>query len=187
MRLADRLIVASEASRLEVLGLGLPAPKLMLGGHGLDPARYPVSALPRENLVVTVCGVNRSNLRRKGLEAFVRTAAYCPDQRFVVVGAWMDDTIVRLRAMAQPNVRFTGWVSHNEKVAWLSRASVIMQPSLHEAFGLSVAEGMLCGAVPCSTQLSSAVSVSKVFGPRPPPQCCIPGTMKSRTCSPSFS
>ena len=37
-------------------------------------------------------------------------------------------------------------------MAWLERAAVIVQASQHEAFGLSLAEGMLCGAVPVVTR-----------------------------------
>jgi glycosyltransferase involved in cell wall biosynthesis len=72
-------------------------------------------------------------------------------RRFVVVGAWMDDAVGILRAMGGANVTFTGRVSHEEKVRWMSRASVVAQPSQHEAFGLSLAESMLCGCVPVVT------------------------------------
>ena len=160
MRLASRLIVISEATRREALALGLPSSRLTLGYLGLEARRYPGSDLPREEIAVTVGGVSRSNLTRKGLDAFVRAAALCPRVRFVVIGAWMDDGIERLRAIAAPNVHFTGVVSHEEKVAWLSRARVVVQASRHEAFGLALAEGMLCGAVPVATRAGALPEVT---------------------------
>src|SRR5690348_7966385 len=39
---------------------------------------------------------------------------------------------------------------------------------------------MLSGALPSSTQRSSVPILSNVFGPSPPEQCAIPGTMNSR-------
>lgn len=134
---------------LAALGFGRAADPLV--PLGLDPDRYACAGVREPGLVVTVGGVYRSNLSRKGHEAFVRAAASCPELRFVLIGPWRDDAIDHLRSIATPNVTFTGELSHADKVAWLWRAGVIVQASLHEAFGLSLAEGMLCGAVPVVT------------------------------------
>jgi len=159
IRLATRLVVVSEFARCEALAAGADAARLEVVPHGLDPARYADPEAPREDLVVTVGGVNASNLARKGLEPFVRTAALLPKLRFVVIGAWMDGAIDRLRAIAAPNVAFTGRIPHEEKVALLWRARVMVQASRHEAFGLSLAEGMLCGAIPVVTSAGALPEV----------------------------
>ncbi len=158
-RLATRLIVISEFTRREAMALGADPARLVTGPLGLDPARYADPGVPREDLAVTVGGVNTGNLTRKGLEPFVRAAARLPQVRFVVIGAWMDDAIDRLRGIAPPNVTFTGRLPHEEKVAWLWRARVVVQASRHEAFGLSLAEGMLCGAVPVVTNAGALPEV----------------------------
>jgi glycosyltransferase involved in cell wall biosynthesis len=164
MRLATRLLSISLFSRAETVALGVPAKKVERLYLGLDPALYPDPGLAREDVVVTVGGVNESNLTRKGLEPFVRAAALVPEARFVVVGAWMDGAIERLRALAGPNVVFTGRVSHQDKTAWLWRARVVVQASQHEAFGLSLAEGMLCGAVPVVTSAGALPEVAGETG-----------------------
>ena len=151
LRLATRLLVVSQFARRDALAAGADPAKLVMVPHGLDPARYADPGMEREDLAVTVGGVNTSNLTRKGLEPFVRAAARLPQVHFVVIGAWMDGAIDRLRLLATPNLTFTGRLSHEEKVAWLWRARVVVQVSQHEAFGLSLAEGMLCGAVPVVT------------------------------------
>ena len=161
VRLATRLVVVSEFAWREALAAGADPARLVIGPHGLDPARYADPGMAREDLAVTVGGVNASNLERKGLEPFVRAAALLPGVRFVVIGAWLDGAVDRLRAIATPNVRFTGRVPHEEKVAWLWRARVVVQASRHEAFGLSLAEGMLCGAVPVVT---AAGALPEVLG-----------------------
>lgn len=129
----------------------MPQSRIVLIPLGLEPARYAALAARERDLVITTGGVNRSNLGRKGLESFVRSAALLPSLRFVVIGAWMDDAVEHLRSIATPNVTFTGRLSHEAKVAWMSRAAVAVQASQHEAFGLSLAESMLCGCVPVVT------------------------------------
>ena len=75
-------------------------------------------------------------------------AADLPEVRFVFVGRWHDDAIEELRALAGDNVEFTGWLSDDDLHAMYGRASVYVQASRHEGFGLAVAEAMLAGCVP---------------------------------------
>ncbi len=151
MSLATRLVAISDFTVRELAQMGFADERVALIPLGLDPARYVAGEARDPSLVITTGGVNLSNLGRKGLEPFVRAAALLPERRFVVVGAWMDEAVELLRAMGGANVTFTGRVSHEEKVRWMSRASVVAQPSQHEAFGLSLAESMLCGCVPVVT------------------------------------
>lgn len=155
MTLATRVLAISEPSLEELRALGIPSHKVELIPLGLDPARYLSNAAREPKLVVTTGGVNTSNLTRKGLEVFVRAAALAPECHFVVIGAWMDDAVEHLMSFATANVTFTGRVSHEAKVDWLTRAEVVVQASQHEAFGLSLAEGMLCGAIPVVTAAGS--------------------------------
>lgn len=152
LRLATTVVAISPFTQRELRELGVPADRTVLLPLGLDPDRYASDAPRDPALVVTTGGVQRGNLTRKGHEAFVRAAALVPEARFVLIGAWMDDAIERLAEIATPNVTFTNRLSHASKVDWLTRAAVVVQASQHEAFGLSLAEGMLCGAVPVVTR-----------------------------------
>ena len=82
----------------------------------------------------------------------------------MVLGAWADDAIEHLRSIASPNVLFTGWVSDEELFDYYRRASVYVQASLHEGFGLSVAEAMLAGCMPVITQRGSLPEVAGEYG-----------------------
>jgi glycosyltransferase involved in cell wall biosynthesis len=66
----------------------------------------------------------------------------------VVAGKWLDNSIEEMRAVAPPNVEFTGWLADEELHALYRRAAVYVQASRHEGFGLAVAEAMLAGCVP---------------------------------------
>jgi glycosyltransferase involved in cell wall biosynthesis len=161
MRIATRLITfsnysESEAERnasisksqIRTIYIGVPDPFVSLPqGH-------------RDRMVLTVGNVDRSNLLRKGHEAFVRTAALMPDVSFVLAGAWKDNAVEHLRAIATPNVTLTGWLSDEALGDYYRRASVYVQPSLHEGFGLSVAEAMLAGCVPVVSRAGSLPEVT---------------------------
>ena len=79
--------------------------------------------------------------------------------QFVLVGAWKDDAIAHLRAIAPPNVRFTGRVDGATLLDHFRRAAVYVQASLHEGFGLSLAEAMLAGCVPVVTRAGALPEV----------------------------
>ena len=90
----------------------------------------------------------KTTLMQKGHQPFVEAARHLPDVRFVFVGKVHDDAGEHLRRLAPPNVEFTGWLSDADLEDVYRRASVYVQASRHEGFGLAVAEAMLAGCVP---------------------------------------
>jgi glycosyltransferase involved in cell wall biosynthesis len=162
IRSATRLIANSESAKREAVANAAADPgKVSVIYHGVEPA--PLGPLVgREPIVLTVGNVWRENLLRKGLLPFVQTAAHLPEVRFVHIGRWCDDGIDELRRAAGPNVEFRGAVSDDELNSWYGRASVYVQASLHEGFGISVAEAMSAGCIPVTTR---AGSLPEVVGP----------------------
>jgi glycosyltransferase involved in cell wall biosynthesis len=168
MRRARVLVTNSESSRAEIARNISPelAARVVVIHHGV-PDRFGSSLAagagrdPRGRVALSVGVVARSNLERKGHRAFVATAAEAElgDVEFVLAGKWADDAIDELRAIAGPNVRFTGWVEDAELDALYGSAAVYVQPSAHEGFGLSVAEGMLAGCVPVVSDRGSLPEV----------------------------
>jgi len=120
--------------------------------NGVDTEKYKPSGEKEINLVITVGGINWNNLKRKGLETFVKSAKYLPKTHFVVIGKFTDDSIDYLKSIASSNVEFTGFVSDRDLIKWYQRAKVICQLSYYEAFGLTPAEGMACGCIPVVTR-----------------------------------
>jgi len=164
LRRARALLTNSHYSQGELeRNAGVPAARALVVHHGLpDPYGELPGTEPRERLVITIGIVDRRNLQRKGLRPFVQAAAHLPDARFVVVGPWDDDAVDELRAIAGPNVELTGWIEDAELDGLLRRASVCVQASRHEGFGMSVAEGMLAGCLPVVTR---AGALPEVVGP----------------------
>lgn len=152
MRLARFLITNSTFSQAEAqLNAGLRHAHLHVVYHGVPDAFGALTPNPRECMALTVGDVDRPNLWRKGIEPFVRAAALLPHVRFVVAGRWKDQSIEGLRSLATSNVEFTGWLNDVTLMEYLRRASVYVQVSRHEGFGMSVAEAMLAGCIPVVT------------------------------------
>jgi glycosyltransferase involved in cell wall biosynthesis len=150
MRRAGRLVTNSYYSRSEIAANTPIGPgEVTVVHHGVpDPFGPLDTARPRERLALTVGPIDAGTLVQKGQLPFVEAAQRLPDVRFVFVGKPLDDAIERLRAAAAPNVEFKGWVSDEELQELYASASVYVQASRHEGFGLAVAEAMLAGCVP---------------------------------------
>jgi glycosyltransferase involved in cell wall biosynthesis len=161
MRLATRVITFSNYSESEAEhNAAIPKSQMSTIYIGVPDPFVSLPRAERSRMVLTVGNVDRSNLLRKGHEAFVRTAALMPDVNFVLAGAWSDDAIDHLRAIATPNVTLTGWLSNEALDDYYRKAAVYVQASLHEGFGLSVAEAMLAGCVPVVSRAGSLPEVA---------------------------
>ena len=137
-----------------------PKRPIVLTYHGVRfPAQGPAE---REPLVITVGQIRRVNLARKGLEVFVRAAALVPEAQFLVAGEILDDAVVYLRSIAPPNLEIRGRLSHAELDDLYASASVYVQASAHESFGLTVVEAMAAGAF---VVVSRKASLPEVAGP----------------------
>lgn len=151
MRLATHLIVNSNSARTEAIANGhVPSCKITTIYHGV-PNNTSTAPEARARMALTVGNVCRENLLRKGLLPFVQAARFLPDVQFVHAGAWQDDSIAELRRAAGKNVEFRGFVTDDELAELYGQASVYVQASLHEGFGMSVAESMAAGCIPVTT------------------------------------
>jgi glycosyltransferase involved in cell wall biosynthesis len=161
MHSASCLITNSGYSQQEaVRNAGLAQSEVNAIYHGVPDPFGALPQGPRARMALTVGNVDRSNLLRKGHEAFVRTAALLPDVEFVLAGAARDDASDYLRTIATPNVTLTGRLSDEVLNDYYRKASVYVQTSRHEGFGLSVAEAMLAGCVPVVTRVGALPEVT---------------------------
>ncbi len=156
---ASHLITNSYSAKMEAIeNAGAYPQKIHVIHHGLQD--IPIGSLSnRDQLVITVSNVWRENLLRKGLLPFVQAASFLPDIKFMLIGKWYDNSIETLRQSAPPNVEFTGFVSDERLIELYQHASVYVQASLHEGFGMSVAESMLAGCIPVVTRKGSLPEV----------------------------
>lgn len=188
MQIATKLVAFSEFSREEAIkNTGVKPDKLVTVYLGLGPLGE--RTFHKERLVITVGNVDRCNLDRKGLRAFVRAAALLPDVPFVLIGRWLDDAIESLRPLIGPNVQLVGWVDEESLIHYYSRASVYVQASRHEGFGLAVAEAMLHRCVPVVTRagaLPEVVGDAGIYIDSQEPATIAEGTERALALGPSW-
>lgn len=158
MLLADRLMPVSQFAYDEaVRNAEMPPAKLTLVAHGFRPV--PEHDRTKERMVLTVGVVNHENLDRKGMRAFLEVARLLPDVPFVLAGRTDPAAEAEVKPLAGPNVRVTGYISDEERDELYRRATVYVQLSAHEAFGLSVAEAMMNRCVPVVSDRGSLPEV----------------------------
>ena len=152
-KLATRLVTNSESSLREIAeNVGIDTERVEVVYHGIPDRFADVDpAAARERMALTVGAVYDVNLLRKGHGPFCEAAANEPEVEWVLAGEWWDDTGKELQAKAPGNLRVTGYLSDDDLDDLFRRAGVYVQASLHEGFGMSLAEAMLAGAVPVVT------------------------------------
>ena len=150
--LADRVIAISDSlRRFTVERVGVPAAKVETIHYGLDepPAAWgtnPPDEVPANSRIL----LSTSRLtRQKGIDVAVEALSHLPeDVVLVVLGEGPDRSLLEV-----PRVFLPGRVP--DVTAWLRRASVYVQPSRWEGFGLAVLEAMVCGLPVVATSVSS--------------------------------
>ena len=153
MRRATRLVTNSHYAAGELRAIpGIDSAKVTVVHHGIPDPFGALPAKPAEPLALTVGIVDERNLDRKGLRPFAArrgSAARRAVRPRRALGRRGRSSGCAPRA--GPNVKLTGWVDEAELGRWYRRAAVYVQPSLHEGFGMSVAEAMLAGCMPVVT------------------------------------
>ena len=148
MRRAGRLATNSEYSLNEIERNTPISPERVTVIHHGVPDPFGEDPGSKERGALTVGAIDHTTLVQKGQLPFVEASRLLPDVTFTFAGKWLDGSVDELRARAGDNVHFTGWLSDADLHDAYRRAAVYVQASLHEGFGLAVAEAMLAGDVP---------------------------------------
>lgn len=160
---ADLILPVSKFNEKETIVNGNANPeKIRMIYHGFDYYKFSINKRQKgRNIVLSVGGIDWERVKRKGYEVFVKSAKFLPDVQFVLVGKHIDNSIDYLKKIASPNVNFTGKINDEELIDMLKQSKIYVQVSLHEAFGCSLAEAMLCECIPV---VSSNAAIPEVVG-----------------------
>jgi alpha-maltose-1-phosphate synthase len=169
--LVDRILVPSEPARQSFIRRGTDPDRVVKVPYGVDISAFSVStAAPIPGAVVSVATVGLQKGHHELLEGFrvLRTK----NASLTLVGAVMPGWYERLR-LDQPGVRVTGSVSRSRVVEELQRASVFVLASVHDGFGLVLAQAMACGLPVIATEATGireliSDGVEGIVVPAPP-------------------
>jgi glycosyltransferase involved in cell wall biosynthesis len=138
-----RYVTVSEASRAELVALGVDEARITIIHNGTPPVTgEPTSRDEHPNLVV-LCRLVPHKRVEAALHTVARLAGEMPTLTLTIAGhGWWEP---RLRDVAQSlgiaeRVRFAGYVSEETKHELLSRAWVALTPSMKEGWGLTIVE-----------------------------------------------
>jgi glycosyltransferase involved in cell wall biosynthesis len=141
---ADAITVPSTFVLESFVREGVPRGKLHLLPYGADREVFRRSAeRAGEFRVLFVGALSAQKGLHDLLEAFGR--ARIPNSRLVLAGPVEPETSVLLARTPVRDLELTSPLSRSEVVDEMSRASVLVLPSIHDGFGLVVGEALACG------------------------------------------
>ncbi len=173
VRRAARILVVSEHTRREVIGLlGVDPERVVVTPNAVrahfrppDPAVLETFRARRglpERFVLYVGTLEpRKNLTTL-LEAYARVAQRHAAPLLVGGGkGWLYDAVFqRLEALGlREQVRFVGYLEEEELPLWYAAATVFVFPSIYEGFGMPPLEAMACGTPVVASNTSSLPEV----------------------------
>lgn len=167
IKLADYCLAVSKDEFNDLKHLGVRRSHVVY--HAIDTDGYSprIGTETMEKLVLTISHLNKENVERKNIWTILKAIPYVlqefPDVKFVIIGRHLDayqelKKFVK-RVGIDANVKFPGLVSQEEKLNYLHRAEVYVQPTKHEAFGVAIAEAMSCELPVISSKVGAVPEV----------------------------
>lgn len=162
-RYADLILPVSEFNKDETIkNAKANSDKIKKIYHGFLEDRFRrIKEISKENIVITIGRVSKETLIKKGLKVFIESALFLPEVKFILIGPDIDGTLKEVKKIAPKNVELTDGVYGNELVELCNRAKIYVQVSIHESFGCSIAEAMLCECIPV---VSNRTAIPEVVG-----------------------
>lgn len=145
---ADKVLVVDPSLKKQIRYLlQTPLNNVHYIPTGYNPNYYKSNG-KKENIVLTVGEVKWENIKRKGLETFVKSAKAFPETTFILAGKHLDSSIEYLKKISSSNIIFTGFVSDEKLLDLYKKSKVYFQLSIHEGLPNSLCEAMLCECIP---------------------------------------
>lgn len=143
---ADYVVVRSSYAARSFVERGHPADRIWRISHGVNLERFkPVGEPEGDTFEVLFVGqLSHRKGVRYAIEAFRKLDA--PRKRLTFVGSPSEETAgIVAEAVAKGDVRTTGVVPQKELPAIMSKADVMILPSLEEGLALVLSQAMACG------------------------------------------
>lgn len=169
LRRADRFIAVSRYTADDLVHrAGVPASKIDVVYHGLDPAfttegerggRRPLDS----PYILAVGGVSPRKNTRRLIEGFSRwrgRGGHRSRYRLLITGTSLDAGFAQNGSALPEGVSLLGYVDKTELPGLYSGASVFLYPGIYEGFGLPIIEAMASGAPVVTSRTGAAPEIA---------------------------
>ncbi len=161
------VVTSSESDEMHQY-LGIPYEKMIIIPHGInhDFFKPPVNKENTRRKILKKFGISdlryflhvgELNWARKNhiriIEAYDKARKSELKHKLIFVGKYHNE--IKERGEKVPGIKFLGWVSDEHLLELMQGADAFILPSIHEGFGMPLAESMACG-VPCITSNTHA-------------------------------
>lgn len=149
-QLADRILVPSEPARQSFIRQGIDERRVVKIPYGVDISAFSVpTGLRCPGAIVSVAAVGLQKGQHHLVQAFrmLRTQ----NASLTLVGAIAPGWDERLR-LDKGDIRATGPVNRSRVIEELQLASVFVLASVHDGFGMVIAQAMACGLPVIATE-----------------------------------
>ncbi len=148
---ADLVLTVDDSLKRDAINnVGVDGKNILTLPTGYDPEKWKFYGI-KEDQVISVAAIDTWNRARlKGLDAFVLSAAFLTDVKFVVIGV-KGEALAKLKSISPQNVEFVNFLSQEELLLCYQKGKVYCQLSLREGLPNALCEAMLCGCVPVGT------------------------------------
>lgn len=143
---ADAILIASKFAYDSFLGMGFPAERLLHIPYGVDTSRFRPTGEPRFERFTILFAGNAS--LQKGVPDLLRAFSRLniPERELVFVGHANAEVMPMIESARNAgSIRVLGARPQSELPSLMSRSHVLVLPSVHEGFGMVIAEALACG------------------------------------------
>lgn len=144
------IATVSESTRSECIALGLKPEQLSVIYNGIAPDEFPMAVATKASVPTLVYfgRLKRYKSVAHVIRAFSIVHENIPNAQLQIIGrgddlASLQELVTTLRLNS--HVVFRGWVTGAEKIEYLSKAHVAINPSVKEGWGITNIEANACG------------------------------------------
>ncbi len=137
----DRYIAVSQFYRSKMLANGFSEQQVTYLPNFIETKDYPIS-FENDSSIIYFGRLSEE----KGIETLLKTAEYCPDLKFVIVGTGPNEHKLKQDAQLLPNVEFVGFQSGQALLDLIAKALCTVVPSKwYENCPMSILESLAMG------------------------------------------
>lgn len=153
------IITFSKDTRDELVNIGLNPKRIYIAQEGIELSRYAGFASFSKSPIPTIVYVGRL-VATKGIEHLLQAVKIIvhkiPEVKLIIIGRGYLEK--RLREYSESlgissNIIFAGFVTEEEKISILSKAHVLVLPSLREGWATPILEANACGTPAVGTDV----------------------------------